>query len=561
MTKSEAMQQHFAPVAIVGGGPVGLILALFLDRFGVRSVIFNTEQTTRWHPKGSSESARSMELFRQLGLASRIRALGLPENHPTDVAYFTRFNSYELARLRMPSRADVMRQVREASKIDQVPEPIHRANQMHLDRLLFELAMTRPHIEMRFGWQVQSFDQDADGVTVNAQCADDGSSEVWRAQYLAGCDGGRSLVRRALGIRFQGEGGLEEERYFGGRMFSTYIRAPALYRDVLQHRRAWQYWAVNPELRSTIITVNGSDEFLFRTRSAAPNQPADDLTIAKVLHTCTGAAVDVEILGHEPWTAGAALVAERFADRRVVLAGDAAHLFTPTGGFGMNTGLDDASNLAWKLAACVQGWGGEDLLASYETERLPIALRNTGAARQLSININDVEAPPTIEDDSPAGETARNMAAAKLATFSEQFASLGVQLGARYDGSPIIAADATPPSDDFINFRPTSIPGGRAPHAWLDEAHGDGNSLFDRLGNGMTLLRLGVHAPNTDAFTAAAQRRGIPLATLDVTDPDVRDLYACDLALIRPDHYVAWRGNTVPADAESLVAQLVGAGR
>jgi 2-polyprenyl-6-methoxyphenol hydroxylase-like FAD-dependent oxidoreductase len=551
-------RQRVAAVGIVGGGPVGLTLALFLDRSGVPCVLFNTEAATRWHPKGSSESARSMELFRQLGLAERIRALGLPEDHPTDVAYFTRFNAHELARLSMPSRAEVLRRRREAPKTDQVPEPIHRANQMHVDRLLFDHAATRPHITCRFGWQVEQFEQDTDGVAVTAANAAEGASECWRVQYLVGCDGGRSFVRRNLGIRFSGEAALED-RYFGGRMFSTYIRSPELYRDVLKPRRAWQYWAVNPELRSTIISVNGGDEFLFRTKAAAPNQPADDATVTLVLHCCSGAKPRIEILGHEPWTAGTALVAETFGDRRVLLAGDAVHLFTPTGGFGMNTGLEDAANLAWKLAACIQGWGGPALLASYEQERLPIALRNTGAARQLSININDVEAPPEIEMDSAAGQNVRRTASTKLATFAEQFASLGVQLGGRYDNSSIIVADAAPPADDFITYRPTSIPGGRAPHAWLDEEHGDGGSLYDRLGTGMTLLRLGHRPPDARAMAGAARARGIPLSVVDIDDSEIRDLYDCDLAIIRPDHYVAWRGNGVPADAEALLAQLVGA--
>ena len=543
-------------VAVVGGGPVGMVLALLLNRFGVDCVIFNTEPDTRLHPKGSTEGARTMEIFRSLGLSDAVRALGLPEDHPTDVAYFTRFSRHELARLPMRSRADVLRDRMRAEKLDQVPEPVHRANQMHVDQLLLGAVRRSKNVSDRFGWRVEELRQDAEGVTV-AATSDSGEHELWRASYVVGCDGGRSFVRRALGIGFRGEGALEE-RYFGGRMFSTYIRSPEL-RRLMQPRLAWQYWAINPEVRSTVISVDGRDEFLLRTKAAAPNQPADDASVRRVLDQCSGTTVGVDIIGHEPWTAGAALVAERFQDGRILLAGDAVHLFTPTGGFGMNTGLEDAFNLAWKLAASVQGWAGPRLLATYEQERLPIALRNTGAARQLSININDVHAPVQIEEDSAAGAACRAQASVQLATFAEQFASLGVQLGTRYDGSAIVVRDESPPADDFIVYRPTAVPGGRAPHAWLDDTHGSGASLFDAFGNGFTLLRLGPRPPDADAVLAAAKEWKIPVAVVDVPDRDVRDLYDRDLALIRPDQHVAWRGNAVPGNTEALLGRLAGA--
>ena len=544
------------PIAIVGGGPVGLMLALFLDLYGVRSVLLNTEKATRWHPKGSTEGSRTMEHFRRLGIAGEIRKLGLPPDHPTDVAYFTRFGGAELARLRMPSTNETMQKVSNSPKTDQVPEPIHRANQMHVERFLFDYAKSRPNIVMRFGWRAENFEQDADGVSLTAVREPDGMAQTWQAEYLVGCDGGRSLIRRMLGIKFQGEAGIEQ-RYFGGRMFSTYVRAPTLYRDFLGHRRAWQYWAVNPEIRSSMIAVNGRDEFLFRTRATEPDKPPEDAAVAEAMRRCVGVDIDMEILAHEPWTAGMALVAERFADRRVLLAGDAVHLFTPTGGFGMNTGIDDASNLAWKLAAMVQGWGGGGLLASYQIERMPIALRNTDAARKLTANIGETDVDPEIEQDTPTGEAARRAAGAMLANFSEQFASIGVQLGARYDGSSVIIPDAAAPADSVLTYTPTSIPGGRAPHVWFDEKRTYGNSLFDRLGTGFTLLRLGPRAPDASVMMAAAVRQNIPLKALDVSDTDARDLYERDLVIIRPDQYVAWRGNN-SANPDRLFAQVVG---
>jgi 2-polyprenyl-6-methoxyphenol hydroxylase-like FAD-dependent oxidoreductase len=550
-------EHHAVAVAIVGGGPVGLMLALFLDRLGVKSVLFNIETTTRWHPRGSTQGARSMEHYRALGLAGAIRKLGLPIDHPTDVAYFTRFNGVELARLRMPSAGEVIAAVAAAPKTDQVPEPIHRGNQMHVERYLFDHASRRPNIVMRFGWRVEHCEQGAVGVVCTARNLATGTSEQWHTSFLVGCDGGRSDIRRALDIAFRGEAGLEQ-RYFGGRWFSTYLRAPELYRKFLGHRLAWQYWAVNPELRSTMIAVNGIDEFLFRTQATTPDGPPADATVADTLCRCTGERIAVEIIAHAPWTAGVALVAERFGSGRIWLAGDAVHLFTPTGGFGMNTGIDDAANLAWKLAAMVQGWGGDSLLDSYEAERMPIALRNTEAARQLAANINVTDIDPAIEEPSPAGEAGRQAAGAMLSRFSEQFASIGVQLGARYDGSPIIAADGAPPADSFVKYVPTGVPGGRTPHAWLDDAHGQGSSLFDRLGRGFTLLRLGPRAPAATSLMSAAARRRVPLDVIEIMDPDIRALYDRDLVIVRPDQHVAWRGNDIPSDCERLIARLVG---
>jgi hypothetical protein len=281
--------------------------------------------------------------------------------------------------------------------------------------------------------------------------------------------------------------------------------------------------------------------------------------MSELIRRGIGADLPISILGHWPWTAGVALVAERFTAGRVALAGDAAHLFTPTGGFGMNTGMDDACNLAWKLAALVQGWGGAGLLQSYETERRPIAERNTIAARELNKHLIAMPAPAEMEDDTAEGAAARQLVGAHLATMGEEFASLGVQLGARYDGSPLIAADGAPPSDDYINYTPCSVPGGRMPHCWLGPGRGYGSSLFDHLGKGFTLIRLGSKRADATSLAAAAAARRVPLQVLDAPAAEARDLYGCDLALVRPDQYVAWRGDTAPADPDQLMARVTGA--
>lgn len=546
-----------APVVIVGGGPVGMVLAMNLAAFGVQSILANIEPSSRWHPKGNTHNARTMEHYRRLGIAGALRRLGLPPDHPTDVGYFTTLTGWEVARLPMPSERQKMAQLAGAAVTDQVPEPLFRANQMYVEAHLHRHIQTLPEIGLRYGWRCVEIAQEAGRFAVAIEEVATGRRERLDCDYVIGCDGGQSFVRRWLGFGYSGERPAEQV-YGSGATVSTHVRAPGLSERLLR-RPCWQYWTVNPNVRSNLVTLDGKGEFLFNTRIRSIAEPPDPHYIARVFQESVGEAVDVEFIAHWPWTAGQALVADRFGEGRVWLAGDAVHLFTPTGGFGMNTGVDDAANLAWKLAAMVQGWGGSGLLASYEAERKPIAVRNTGAARQLSKNIGDIAIPPELEDDSPAGERARREVGAVLPTCGEQYGSIGVQLGARYDGSPIVAENGAPPADNFIDYTPSSVPGGRAPHVWLDESRGWGSSLFDRLGAGFTLLRLGANPPDASAMTAAAARRNIPVKVLDVPGSDAHDLYSCDLALVRPDQHIAWRGNRVASDPDRLFAQLVGA--
>jgi hypothetical protein len=335
-------------------------------------------------------------------------------------------------------------------------------------------------------------------------------------------------------------------------MVSTYMRAPALFAEA-KRKKAWQYWIVNRGLRSNVVCVDGEAEFLFSTRLNSDDEKPDTGLISRAFLASVGKDIPFEIVGHMTWTAGQAFVADSFGRGRVLLAGDSVHLFTPTGGFGVNTGMDDAVNLAWKLAAMVQGWGGPRLAGSYETERRPIALRNTGHAKRLARNVGAIPVGDAIEQDTPAGEGDRRAASAFLSSFGPEFGSLGVQLGARYDGSPIVISDgATPPSDDPIAYVPSSVPGGRAPHLWL-AGH---SSLFDALGRGFTLLQFG--ASGGEALAAAASRRGVPLKLLPLAHPQGRDLYGCDLALVRPDQHIAWRGNRLPEDCDGLIRRVCG---
>ncbi|MGW6690804.1 FAD-dependent monooxygenase [Streptomyces sp. NPDC054961] len=545
------------PVAIVGGGPVGLLLALFLDRHGVQSVVFNTGESVPAEPRGSTHGARTMEHYRRLGLASRVRELGLPGGHSAGISFFTRYGGHLLASLPWPGADAVRAEVAASERTDQLPEPMHRANQMYVERLLWERAGTRPNITLRYGHRVTGITEEPGHVTLTEQ-GPDGGPRTWRAGFAVGCDGGHSLVRRSLGIAYTGEGTLDQD-VLGRRATAAHLRVPGLRARFLRDRAAWSNWVVNSELALNLIALDGADEFFLLTSSADPDH-TDDEAVADLVRRAAGVPLQVEVISRRAWTPGAALVAERFGAGRTWLAGDAAHLFTPNGGFGMNTGVDDAANLAWKLAAAVQGWAGPGLLPSYEAERRPVALRNTAAARELNVGLGAIERPPALEEDTAEGAAAREKAGTRLSEYGLlTMATTGVQLGARYNASPIVdaAGDAAPP-DDFTSYAPSGVPGGRAPHLWLGDGRGEGDSLYDRLGTGFTLLSLCALDQDTSGLEAAAAESGIPLTVLRVRDPAARELYERDLVLVRPDQHVAWRGNRPPRDPAALLARVTG---
>ncbi len=535
-----------------------MVLALFLDLHGVRVTLFNSELSTRWHPKGSTHNARTMEHYRRLGISNAVRLLGLPPEHPRDIAYFTRLCGWELARFTGPSEIERVAQELDAPDTDQVPEPLLRANQMYVEEYLLEHLRTRPNITLRFGWTVTAIHQDSWCVSLTAaQAGNADGSEQWRADYMVGCDGGHSSVRRALGIELIGqEGG--SDGFLNGRMFSSYLKIPALARDIIADRKAWMYNVMAPGLRMLLISLNGEDEFLLMTKPSTSQDMPDDQRIVRHVREGIGRDIDVQILAHAAWNGGMALVAERFSVGRIFLAGDAIHLFSPTGGFGMNTGIDGATNLAWKLAAAIQGWAGPRLLQSYEAERRPIAYRNTAVARFLAQRAGDFSVPRQAEQPGAQGDQARRELSDRLQVFRGQFASLGVELGARYDGSSVIWPDGSPPPDDPLIYQPSGVPGGRLPHLWMDSAGGSRQSIFDLLHPGFTLLRIGPDAPDVHEFQRAAERRGIPLRILDVDAAAAPALYEKRLILVRPDQYIAWRSDGIPAKVQDIMDHVSG---
>ncbi len=538
-----------AAVLIVGGGPCGLVLAIELGRRGIPVVVFNDRPDTTPHPQANATQARTMEHFRRLGIAAEVRRQGLPGDYPQDIAYFTRFTGYELARLRQPPSARTGELARQSAGSWSTPELPHRCSQLYIEQVLKRAAAAQPSVTLRFGWTVSSFEASQEGVSLRAKS--ESGEETWTGAYLVGADGPKSLVRRTLGIDYSGESGVVRD-FFGGRMHATHFRWPDFYK-VVPHERAWMYCAFNPERRGFICALDGRERFVFHTQikpgeeALAARADAGRLYLAQAL----GAEAPIEILGQAPWTAGYTLVAQSFRRGPVFIGGDAAHLFTPSGGLGYNTGIEDAVNLGWKLAAVLRGWGGPALLDTYERERQPAARRNTAIARGFADSIGLYTPPPALEEPGPEGEAARAAAGAYyLDHIRREFNIPGVTFGIRYDGSPIVSPDRAPPPDEINRYVPSGVPGGRAPHAWL----ADGASLYDRFGADFTLLQFGRA---THHFQEAAHALQVPLALLTLQNNELRDLYGADLVLIRPDQHIAWRGSA-GVDAKAVLETVTG---
>ena len=537
----ERMEQ--TDVLIVGAGPVGLTLAIDLGQKGVRCTLIEKKEAPEFLPKMERCNARTMEIFRRMGLSQKIRKAGLDAAVPMDVYVVLAMNEPPLLRLPYPSVNEALEEISKSEDASQPLEAYQLISQYTLEPLLKSVAEELPTVNVRYGTEFLSLEQDEGGVT--ARTTTKNGDVTYRAKYVVGCDGGASPVRKQLGIKLRGEGNL------------LHLRQALYYSEELYDRipigdgpgRGRHYHVADGQATFLIM----QDSTRHWTLHAVVEKDED---MAAQFEKAVGAPVDYQMLYVGQWKQNL-LLADNYGSGRVFLAGDAAHLVIPTGGLGMNTGVGDAVDLGWKLAATLQGWGGPNLLRSYEIERRQVGDRNVGASRYASLGRRKWRSQyrPDIRDETPAGQATRDNLT-RIADVEQRKTNemIGAELGYRYVGSPVITDEPGGPEHLFREYHPTTWPGARLPHLWL----GENDPVQDRIGTGYTMLRLGGSAIDTSGTEAAFKARGVPYQTLDIASQRARDIYGYDLVLVRPDMHVVWRGKAAPEDAEALAAMVTG---
>ena len=531
-----------AQVLIVGGGPVGSTLALDLAWRGIDTIV--AEQNPAGQMPGvkcNHVAARTMEIFRRLGVAQIVRDTGLPADHANDVAFRTSAIGEDMARIQIPCRRDRYTHKDGPDGHWPTPEPPHRINQIYLDPLLAEQAASRPNVRYLNRTRIHGFTQTDAGVVADAEDLNTGRRFTVDCAYLVGCDGPSSMVRREIGAQLTGDAMI-------GRTQSSYIRAPKL-RAMMQAEPAWSTQVMNPRRSANMFAVDGRETWLIHNYLRPDETDFDQIDADACIRAILGDGVEYETITRENWI-GRRMLADRFRDRRVFICGDAAHLWVPFAGYGMNAGIADAMNLSWMLAGVLHGWADPAILAAHEAERWPITEQVSRFAMDTAASLMRArgQVPADIETN-PAARAALGQQMLELHT--PQFCCGGLNFGSFYDRLPIIAYDgeATPPYS-MDGFTPSTVPGCRTPHIWLE----DGRSLYDAMGPDYTLLRFDPSISVADLQHAAATKN-VPLTVLDVApQPPYRE----KLVLSRPDQHVAWRGSAVPPDTAALIDRIRG---
>ena len=547
---NEPLPSH-CPIVIAGGGSVGLSLAAELGWRGIRCLVVEERNELNDHPRANAVANRTMEYYRRWGIDQAITDAGIPPTLPAEYLWVTSLAGREIHRISLPPFDELVAQRKQSGYANDEhnwsPYLKTITGQDEVERALFEYVQTLDTVDFRFGACLRDFSQDSESVHCTVEDVASGQTSTVTACYLAACDGGRSIVRRKLGIELSGNASL-------AKFVSIYFRAPEMINSHwFGHGNI--FFPLHRQHRGFLLTWDEDQTYTYH-RVLDEGQHWSDVDPVATIHAVVGKTFEVEVLSVQPWTAHA-LVADEYVRGRVALVGDAAHLFSPTGGFGMNTGVSDAIDLAWKLQASLEGWAGSGLLASYDAERRPIGVRNTAEAADCFHRLFAVmQHGDELDEDSHSSERLRAELKADLKDQEKLISSSGTLLGYRYEGSHIVVPDNTKePDDDPRRYAPVARPGHRAPHIWLS----NGDALYDRLGRDFTLIQFGEKPVDAGAFIDYAACADMPLEVVHVAEPQALELYESDLVLIRPDLMIAWRKRAEDYDAASILDTARGA--
>lgn len=522
-------------ILIVGGGPVGLALAGDLGWRGVRSTLVEKTDGAIHQPKMDMIHQRTMEFCRRWGIVDWVENAGYNRAYTQDYAWVTALSGgWELGREPFPAPAD-------ATPPPQSPQHKERCPQNFFDPVMRRFAERSGLATLCHETELLDFEDRGDHVLATLKDVRTGETREIAADYLVGCDGASSRVREKLGISMSGNPVLTQTT-------NVVFRAQNLER-LFDVKPAYRFIFIGPEgTWCTLVAINGRDEWRFSFIGEASKAALGEAEMRAAIIRAVGREFPFEILSTMPWTRRE-LTADQYRKGRVLLCGDAAHLLSPTGGFGMTTGIQEAVDLGWKLAAVVQGWAPDTLLDSYEAERRPVAQRNVAeAAVNLArmLTPRKQPPPPAVFTPGPAGDAARK-AYGDFYTevMKPEWFTLGVTMGYRYDNSPIVIPDGTPaPPLEVSTYTQTTFPGARAPHVWMR----DGRSTLDLFGKSFVLVRFDAGG---EALRAAASAAGFPLEIIDIDEDTVRTAYEHRYVLVRPDGHVAWRSDADPSAPEA----------